>query len=156
MNARAPTFSPADMNARAHATAPLVSMQSRGTYLNTYVMTAVTFVQNDVEDAPPPELDTTEDPDASNEPFAYPPFDFEIDMPNPFTWCDMTDPFLNPFCPTYNPMFNILIKMMIPGAIRPVIDNWEQKMMTGQVRAFSRCAVTLSCMVRTCLAFMRG
>ena len=53
-------------------------------------------------------------------------------MPNPFTWCDMTDPFLNPFCPTWNPIFNILIKMMIPGAIRPSIDNIEQKLMTGQ------------------------
>ena len=65
-------------------------------------------------------------------PCRYPPFDFELDMPNPFTWCDMTDPFLNPFCPTWNPIFNILIKMMIPGAIRPAIDNIEQKLMTGQ------------------------
>jgi hypothetical protein len=62
----------------------------------------------------------------------FPPTNFVIDVSNPFDWCDMSDPFMNPFCPTPNPMFNILIKMMIPGAIRPVIDQVETKFMAGQ------------------------
>ena len=73
-------------------------------------------------------------------------------------------PFTNPFCPTFNPWFNILIKVishfrpsrqprvlaksdriccellqwrllqvMIPGLIRPVINQIKDKMINGQV-----------------------
>jgi hypothetical protein len=51
---------------------------------------------------------------------------------SPFSWCDMFNAFSNIFCPTPNPIFNILIKIMIPGVIRPVIDMLEQKFMNGK------------------------
>ena len=44
----------------------------------------------------------------------------------------MSDPFENPFCPTPNPVFNVLIKMIVPGATRPVINRLEGKLMDGQ------------------------
>jgi hypothetical protein len=44
----------------------------------------------------------------------------------------MSDPFQNPFCPTPNPVFNVLIKMVIPGATRPIINRLEGKIMDGQ------------------------
>lgn len=53
-----------------------------------------------------------DDPDSSG---VYPPDDFGIETKNKEDWCDMSDPFENPFCPTPNPMFNVLIKMVIPG-----------------------------------------
>eukprot|EP00939_MAST-03C_sp_MAST-3C-sp1_P003263 g3263.t1 len=60
------------------------------------------------------------------------PDEYPLDIPNPFEWCDMSNPFFNPFCPTPNPWFNILIKMMIPGAIRPFIDQIKNKLMGGE------------------------
>ena len=44
----------------------------------------------------------------------------------------MSNPFFNPFCPTANPWFNILIKFMIPGAIRPFIDQITNALLKGQ------------------------
>ena len=52
----------------------------------------------------------------------FPPDTFTIPSLSHSGWCDMTDPFENPFCPTPNPMFNILIKMMIAGLVQPVAD----------------------------------
>ena len=71
----------------------------------------------------------------------FPPDTFSIVVKSKVSWCDMTDPFENPFCPTPNPMFNILIKMMILGLIQPVVDMLIAKMMGGmdmilQIAAF--------------------
>ena len=60
------------------------------------------------------------------------PDQYPLDFPNPFEWCDMSNPFFNPFCPTANPWFNILIKFMIPGAIRPFIDQITNALTKGQ------------------------
>eukprot|EP00946_MAST-07B_sp_MAST-7B-sp1_P000100 g100.t1 len=65
-----------------------------------------------------------DDPDSSG---VYPPDDFGIETKNKEDWCDMSDPFENPFCPTPNPMFNVLIKMVIP-----VINRLLGKLMDGQ------------------------
>ena len=55
-----------------------------------------------------------------------------FDYDDPFDWCDMTNPFGFIFCPTPIPQLNILIKLMIPGIIRPVIDMIIRKLMSGQ------------------------
>jgi hypothetical protein len=57
---------------------------------------------------------------------------FPIYLPDKWSWCDMSNPFLNPFCPTPNPWFNILIKFMIPAAIRPVIGRVKGKIANGK------------------------
>ena len=44
----------------------------------------------------------------------------------------MTTPFSFPFCPTPSPFFNILIKMMIPGIIKPVIDQITAAIIAAQ------------------------
>ena len=79
--------------------------------------------------------------DISSEETVFPPDTFSIVVKSKVSWCDMTDPFENPFCPTPNPMFNILIKMMILGLIQPVVDMLIAKMMGGmdmilQIAAF--------------------
>ena len=51
---------------------------------------------------------------------------------SPWGWCMMDLPFAFVFCPLPIPQINILIKMMIPGAIRPVIDMILQKFAQGQ------------------------
>ena len=62
-------------------------------------------------------------------------------IPNKFAWCDMSQPFSFPFCPSPNPFFNILIKMMISGMIKPAIDQIVAALIAGQssVTALLKC-----------------
>lgn len=46
--------------------------------------------------------------------------------------CDFDNPFGFVFCPTPIPFFNILIKIMVPGLVRPAIDMIAQKYLKGQ------------------------
>lgn len=49
-----------------------------------------------------------------------------IPIPNPYSWCDMDNPFGNPFCPTPNPQFNILVRAAAAVAGAPIamcVDN---------------------------------
>jgi len=68
-----------------------------------------------------PEKDEPED--------VYPAFFW---WPSPFFWCPMDMPFAMVFCPTPIPQLNILLKMMIPGIIRPVIGEALSNFATAQ------------------------
>jgi hypothetical protein len=76
----------------------------------------------------------------AEEPEAPPPaetgYEAGIEVEDSFgSWCDLTDPFGNPFCP-FPPIlfifFNILIKIMVPGLIGPIIDTASEEFMQGQ------------------------
>merc|ERR1711871_1540446 len=95
----------------------------------------------------------------SKAPYGPPPLSMDraaqpvwpIDIPSEFDWCDMSSPFFNPFCPTPNPMFNILIKFMIPSAIRPVIDQIKGALLNGQefVLKLAQCVVPPTSFIET-------
>jgi hypothetical protein len=54
------------------------------------------------------------------------------------SWCDLCDPFQNPFCPfpmIFFLLFNLMIKMITPGMIGPVIDSTSENFMVGQQSA---------------------
>merc|ERR1711871_443014 len=95
----------------------------------------------------------------SKAPYGPPPLSMDraaqpvwpIDIPSEFDWCDMSSPFFNPFCPTPNPIFNILIKFMIPSAIRPVIDQIKGSLLNGQefVLKLAQCVVPPASFIET-------
>lgn len=65
-------------------------------------------------------------------PRTHQPANFGVNIPDPWAWCDFSTPWIAFFCPTPNPIFNVLMKAMVPGAIRPVLDLLESNLMDGK------------------------
>ena len=54
---------------------------------------------------------------------------------NSFSWCDLTNPLGNPFCPFPLPwfiFFNFLVKTLVPSLIAPVFETFAEEFMAGQ------------------------